>query len=135
MAIDNKNSYCYWFCPFGGAQDCMGAIGGAKITGPTKYRRHLLWVPRGLAWLAIILALLFRNPGISSYEVFGTLFDFTGSTVMFALLGIVMVMSLFVKRPWCNYLCPLDPVYGIIRLTRGWVLELWQKIKRKAVAQ
>ena len=37
-----------------------------------------------------MLAFLFRNPGISSYEVFGALFAFTGSTVLFALLGIVL---------------------------------------------
>jgi hypothetical protein len=131
LTVDNKNAYCAWFCPFGAAQECMGAIGGAKLTGPRKYRRFFLWLQRGLAWAAIVIALLFRNPGISSYEVFGTLFSFTGSTVMFALLGIMLVMSLFVKRPWCNFLCPLDPVYDIIRLVRGWGMELWQKTKQR----
>lgn len=127
--VDNKNAYCAWFCPFGAAQECMGVVGGAKYSGPRQYRRHLMWVQRGLAWLAVMLAFLFRNPGISSYEVFGTLFDFTGSTVMFVLLGIVLITSLFVKRPWCNFLCPLDPVYDIVRLIRTWVIELWQKIR------
>ena len=127
--VDNKNAYCAWFCPFGAAQECMGAIGGAKYAAPRKYRRHLMWTQRGLAWLAIMIAFLLRNPGISSYEIFGTLFDFTGTTVMFVLLGIVLVTSLFVKRPWCNGLCPLDPVYDIIRLIRTWVLELWHKIR------
>ena len=127
--VDNKNAYCAWFCPFGAAQECMGAIGGAKYSTPRKYRRHLMWGQRGLAWLAILIAFLLRNPGVSSYEIFGTLFDFTGTTVMFVLLGIVMITSLFVKRPWCNGLCPLDPVYDIIRLIRTWVLELWHKIR------
>ena len=127
--VDNKNAYCDWFCPFGAAQECMGAIGGAKYSTPRKYRRHLMWAQRGLAWLAIMIAFLLRNPGASSYEIFGTLFDFTGTTVMFALLGIVLVTSLFVKRPWCNGLCPLDPIYDIIRLIRKWVLELWHKIR------
>ncbi|MCA9963779.1 MAG: FMN-binding protein [Anaerolineales bacterium] len=134
LTVDNKNAYCAWFCPFGAAQECMGAIGGAKLTRPRQYRRLFIWLQRGLAWAAIMLALLFRNPGISSYEVFGTLFSLTGSTVLFALLGIMMVMSLFVKRPWCNFLCPLDPVYDIIRLVRGWVLELWQKTRNKVAA-
>jgi hypothetical protein len=132
--VDNKNAYCAWFCPFGAAQDCMGVIGGAKYSTPRKYRRHLLWGQRGLAWLAVLLAFLLRNPSVSSYEVFGVLFDFTGSTILFALLGIVLIASLFVKRPWCNYLCPLDPVYDIIRLIRTWVLELWHKIPRKSKA-
>jgi polyferredoxin len=109
----------------------MGAIGGAKSTGPRLYRRHFVWIQRGLAWLAVVLAFLFRNPGISSYEIFGTLFEFTGSMVAFALLGIVLVLSLFIRRPWCNFLCPLDPVFDLIRLVRTWILELWQTIKNK----
>ena len=132
--VDNKNAYCAWFCPFGAAQECMAVIGGAKYNTPRKYRRTLLWVIRGLAWLAILLAFLFRNPGLSSYEVFGTLFDFTGSTVMFALLVIVLLVSLFVRRPWCNYLCPLDPIFSVIRLIRTWVLELWQKTRQRVAA-
>ena len=132
--VDNKNAYCAWFCPFGAAQECMGVIGGANYSTPRKYRRHLLWGQRGLAWLAVLLAFLLRNPSVSSYELFGVLFDFTGSTILFALLGIVLIASLFVKRPWCNYLCPLDPVYDIIRLIRTWVLELWHKIRPKSKA-
>jgi RnfABCDGE-type electron transport complex G subunit len=128
--MDRKNAYCGWFCPFGAAQDCMGAIGGAKYVGPPrKYRPYFKWAQRGLAWLALLLAFLFRNPGISSYEVFGALFDFTGSGALFAMLAIVLVASLFVRRPWCNYLCPLDPIYDVILIVQGWVLELWQRIK------
>lgn len=134
LAADNKNAYCAWFCPFGAAQECLGAIGGAKGIGLRKYRRLFVWLQRGLAWLAIVLALLFRNPGISSYEVFGTLFSLTGSTALFALTGIVLVLSLFVKRPWCNFLCPLDPVYDLIRLVRGWSLEVWRTVKQAALS-
>ncbi len=131
---DNKNAYCSWFCPFGATQECMGVIGGAKYNIPRDHRRTMLWVVRGLAWLAIVIAFLFRNPGISSYEVFGTLFSFTGSTIAFVLLGIVLIVSLFVKRPWCNYLCPLDPVYDIIHLVRAWGIELWHKVANRSAA-
>lgn len=134
LTVDNKNAYCAWFCPFGAVQECMGAIGGAKLSGPRKYRRFFVWLQRGLAWCAIMIAMVFRNPGLSSFEIFGTLFSLTGSTIMFALLGIILIMSLFVKRPWCNFLCPLDPVYDIIRLVRGWVMEFVKKARKGAAA-
>ena len=89
----------------------------------------MLWVHRNLAWLALMLALGLRNPGVSSYEVFPTLFDFTGSSVLFALLGIVLVMSLFVRRPWCRFLCPLDPVYDSVLLARNRMGELWKRAR------
>jgi polyferredoxin len=132
FTVDNKNPYCEWFCPFGAAQECMGAIGGAKVRSPGRWKGFLVWLQRGLAWLAIILALVFRNPGLSSYEIFGTLFNLTGSTWQFALLGIVLIASIFILRPWCTYLCPLKPVVDLYRMFRSWVLDTWkmQRIKK-----
>lgn len=131
FTVDNKNPYCDWFCPFGAAQECMGVIGGAKARSAGRSKNLLLWIQRGLAWLAIVLALLFRNPGLTSYEVFGTLFDLTGSSWQFALLGIILVASLFIRRPWCNYLCPIHPVVALYRTFRKWIRESWKTLIRK----
>lgn len=124
---DNKNPYCEWFCPFGAAQECLAAVGGAKVRSPGRYRSFLKWLQRFLAWLAIVAALYFRNPGVSSYEIFGTLFKQIGTTVSFLLLGIILIAALFIKRPWCTYLCPLHPVDEFIRLIRRWIFELWHR--------
>jgi hypothetical protein len=132
FTVDNKNPYCEWFCPFGAAQECMGAVGGAKVRSSGNYRPFLKWLQRGLAWAAILIALLYRNPGVTSYEIFGTLFELIGSGVQFILLGLVLIASLFIRRPWCAYLCPLHPVDEFIRMTRKWVLGLWPKRKQNA---
>jgi hypothetical protein len=123
--IDNKNPYCEWFCPFGATQECLGVVGGAKIRVPLRAHNLLRWGQRLLALTAIVIALVFRNPGVSSYEVFGAFFRLIGSNFLFALLGIVLVVSLFIRRPWCSYLCPLRPVTDLIRLIRHWIKELW----------
>lgn len=127
FTVDNKNPYCQWFCPFGATQECFGLIGGAKIHSAGKYHNFLKWVQRGLAYAAILLALLFFNPGISSYEIFGAFFDLLGSNLQFLLLGIVLLASMFVKRPWCSYLCPLAPVMDLYRTFRIWVKESWKR--------
>jgi hypothetical protein len=69
--------------------------------------RKQLWAKRWLIAAAISLALIYRNPGLSSYEIFGTLFELEGSSFQFALLAIVVIASMFYSRPWCQYLCPL----------------------------
>lgn len=129
---DNKNPYCEWFCPFGAAQECLGYAGGAKLRSPGTFKPYLTWIHRGLAWLAILLALIFRNPGISTYEVFSALFDRQASTPIFLVLGVVLVASLFIRRPWCTYLCPLQPVVDFIRMIRRWFLELWKNVLKIA---
>ncbi len=126
---DNKNPYCEWFCPFGSAQECLGVIGGAKVRIPEPAHSLLRWFQRLLALGAIVLALLYRNPGLSSYEVFGAFFRLIGTNFHFILLGIVLLASLFIRRPWCSYLCPLRPVTDFIRLMRNWVKDFLVKLK------
>ena len=121
LTVANKNPYCEWFCPFGSAQECVGKIGGAKPYSIPRYTPFLKWFQRGLALTAIIIALLYRNPGISSYEIFGTMFDLKGTIPQFFLLALVILVSLFVHRPWCRYLCPLKPLETFIRFLKTWV--------------
>jgi len=58
-----------------------------------------MWIQRSLAWGAILIVLLYRNPGINSYENFGTLFDLVSSNFLFGLLGISLITSLFIVHP------------------------------------
>lgn len=132
LTIENKNLYCSWFCPFGSAQECLGAVGGAKHRSLGKYKIFIKWTLRILVLLAIIVALLLRNPGVTSYEVFGTLFKLTGSNFQFAILGIVLVLSIFIKRPWCNYLCPVGPVTDHFIHIRKLIVTQWKRKKVKA---
>ncbi|MBI9058116.1 MAG: 4Fe-4S binding protein [Labilibaculum sp.] len=129
FTIDNKNAYCSWFCPFGAAQDCMGLVGGAKNRSVGKFKNGFKWALRIITLLAIIIALLLRNPGVTSYEIFGTLFKLTGNSLQFGILGIVLVSSVFIKRPWCNYLCPLGPVTDHFTNTRRFIINKWKRKK------
>jgi Na+-translocating ferredoxin:NAD+ oxidoreductase RnfG subunit len=134
FTVDNKNPYCQWFCPFGATQECFGLIGGAKIQTAGRYHGFLKWVQRGLAWAAILVALLLLNPGSTSYEVFGALFDLVGSNLQYLLLGIVLLASMFIRRPWCTYLCPLAPVMDLYRTFRMWIKESWKSLGNKTAA-
>jgi NosR/NirI family nitrous oxide reductase transcriptional regulator len=130
MTVDNKNPYCTWFCPFGAAQECLGAMGGARLWSPGNHRFAFKWAQRFLAWSAIILGLLTRNPGLSSYEIFGTLFSFNGVATQWIILVIILLLSLFVRRPWCEFLCPIAPVMDFIHAIRRWVRQEKMRIWR-----
>jgi len=129
--VDNKNPYCEWFCPFGSAQECLAVIGGGKKRPPKNVHTALRWFQRTLALGAIVTALLYRNPSISSYEVFGAFFHLIGTNFHFILLGIVLIGALFIRRPWCSYLCPLRPVTDFIRLVRNWFRDIGKTISNK----
>ncbi len=133
LIIDNKNLYCERMCPFGAAQECIGSIGGAKpIRVPLKIQPFFRWFQRGLALIVILTALIFANPSTLSYEISGALFHLIGSSLQFAILGLILIFALFIRRPWCNYLCPVRPTLEFIRLLRNWINELWHKVRLKS---
>jgi len=129
LILDNKNLYCERICPFGAAQEFIGAIGGAKPRQPANnnFREFFKWFQRGLALSVILIALIFTNPNIFSYEIFSALFHLIGSIFQFSLLAVILIFALFIKRPWCNYICPLRPFFDLIRLFRNWINEKWQQ--------
>ena len=132
--IDNRNPYCEWFCPFGATQECIGIIGGAKVRVPDRIHNGLRWLQRFIALTAIVLAMIYRNPSLSSYEVFGAFFRLIGTNLLFVLLAVVLVAALFIRRPWCSYLCPLRPVTDFIRLIRNWTRDIRLKVFPKTAA-
>jgi uncharacterized protein with FMN-binding domain len=129
-AKDQWNLYCYDFCPFGAAQDVLGLIGGAK-SRKVRWSNGLIWAKRWFIAAAISLALIYRNPGFSSYEIFGTAFRLEGSMFQFALLAIIVFASMFYSRPWCQFLCPLHRhgTEGLFDWGRRQVLTQWKKLR------
>jgi polyferredoxin len=121
-----KNPYCPWICPFGAAQDVVGLVGGAR-----KHRvpAALLftWVKRVLLWLAVLLGLLYRAPGAVSYEVFAAFFRLSGTGFQLAILAVVLVTAVFVSRPFCHWVCPVDTTEQIARYVRVRALRLLRR--------
>ena len=118
-----KNPYCPWVCPFGAAQDVIGLLGGAR------HRRIpsallFLWVKRVLLWLAVLLGLLYRSPGAASYEVFAAFFRLKGTSFQMAILVFTVLVAVFVSRPFCNWVCPVDTTEQIARYVRVRLLRL-----------
>lgn len=129
LLVLNKNLYCDRVCPFGAAQEGLAVIGGAKVKISEKIRNVARWIQRVLSLAVILAALLYSNPAFYSYEVFGVFFRLIGTTFLYGLLALVMLASLFIKRPWCTFLCPLRPVTDMIRMLRGWVSSSTPKPK------
>ena len=119
LFVTRKNIYCSWICPLGCIQDCLGLVGGAKSSFPARVNEVARWIQRGIAWLAMLLALYFRAPVKVNYEIFGVSLSLTGATYLFIMTGIFFIASLFLRRPWCNYLCPITPVSELLQSLTG----------------
>jgi len=121
---------CGWVCPFGTFQEWLAKL-GRRLLGK-RYGRIL---PRGVdRWLRllryVLLALVIYNTAASARLVFQAvdpyfaLFNFwTGEVALaaYAILGLTILLSMVVERPWCRYACPYGAFLGLsnrIRLFR-----------------
>ncbi|MGE5677199.1 MAG: 4Fe-4S binding protein [Pseudomonadota bacterium] len=127
MSIAFGAVFCGWVCPLGTVQEWIGKL-GKKLAGkrynrviPHKVDRYLRYVRYlVLAWVIYITAvtgkLLF-----SDIDPFHAMYLFWSGEVglqALILLGVILIVSLVVERPWCKYACPLGAVIGIFNSFR-----------------
>jgi polyferredoxin len=119
--------FCGWICPFGTVQEFIGKIGRKMFK--KKYNNFIPSViDKPLRYLRyVILILVVVNTAISAKLMFSNLDPYfalfniwSGEVTRLSLLilGLVLIGSLFVERPWCKYLCPLGALLGIFNLFR-----------------
>jgi len=126
-ALDAKNHYCAYFCPFGAFQETLAQLTDAKLYRPRGWKDFLKWLPRVLTLGAIVIGLVLRKPGVVGYEPFATLFDLRGTGLEWALLILTIFASLIFYRPFCNFICPIDPTVDYIYAIRRWISEVRKK--------
>lgn len=113
-AVIRPPLYCRCICPYGTLVEVAGKVGKAvKIESPAVARFASFF----REFMGVTLLSLFFLTGASFFlyvEPFQWFFSFKGSFIMwvFALCGILL--SLFVKRFWCIFLCPTGGILNRI---------------------
>lgn len=119
--------FCGWVCPLGTVQEWVSALGRkwfrrrfnqfvpARLDRVLRYARYMV-----LAWVVYVTAtsgtLLFE-----AYDPYFALFNFWSAEVAptaLIILGLTLLLSLFVERPWCKYACPYGAFQGLFNLFR-----------------
>ena len=98
--------YCAHVCPFGSAQELAGKLSRRKLRITPRMLR-VLTALRNLLW-GVLMALLLTGTCTAwiDYELF-TAFIYSSASVWVILLaGLFLVLSVWVPRPYCRFVCP-----------------------------
>ena len=119
--------FCGYFCPLGTMQEWIGKLGKkifkkkyGKLIPPAadKVMRYLRYV--------VLIAVVYQTAAAAKLvfvevDPYYALFNFFTREVAWTAIAVLlgtMVLSLFVERPWCKYLCPYGALLGLFNLIR-----------------
>lgn len=119
--------FCGWVCPLGSLQEWIGKLG--KNIFKKKYNNFIPYnLDSKLRYIRYIFAILIlyntAKAGVLIFlniDPYYAIFNFwTGEVAIQAIvvLLILSVLSLFIERPWCKYICPYGAVLGIFNTFR-----------------
>ena len=101
-----KNYYCSNVCPCGSLQDLAGMAHRRKWHMSQKVARRLDYFRQGLFNVLVVLLVTGIWTEWMDYEVFSAFVFQTASAFVLVLGSVVGVLSLFVPRPYCRFVCP-----------------------------
>jgi polyferredoxin len=129
-----RSAFCGWICPLGFIQDTIHAFSAwlQKRFVPIRkffrtlaqrgrpvwmfFDKYLRYIKYGVLIWAVTGAAIYGVMVFRDYDPWSALINmaewtFTPGSVV---LGLTLIGSLFVERPWCRYACPLGAASGLL---------------------
>ena len=112
----DKRTWCYNYCPIGFLQETLSKLTKKKIILPKFLSYFKYVVLLFVVFTYFIILNNIKNPSLTGYDLytytFKNIFSFSLNVLIIAI--IILIISFFVYRFWCNYFCPIGTVSDLI---------------------
>jgi polyferredoxin len=122
--------YCGRMCAFGALTQLMDAALPAswRREPPAWLEQRAMYIKYGVLVFAIAYFLITRDRLVYRYIEPFWMFGFHGSVVMWTLLAVLLVATVFVRNLYCRFLCPVGAALGAISsVTTIFSIKRWKE--------
>lgn len=113
--VTKKSFYCQYLCPFGALQEFVGHIGSKKIVVSAKVFKFFTFFRKIDLLLLLVLVAFGVGLDLSTVEPF-PVFNYQSIGFGVAIFAaVIILLSIFIKKPWCNFLCPTGTLLEVFR--------------------
>jgi ferredoxin len=112
--------WCGWVCHLGGIQELLYRPGKFKLLQSQKAQKILKY-SRIFFSLALIAQILITNTNeFVHIDPFKGMFNiYVSNLTMGVLMGLLIVSSIFIQRPFCRAACPVGLILGLVSRLPG----------------
>ena len=123
--------YCGRICSFGALTQLLDRVIPARLRFelPMRIERRAIYIKYLLLGAAIAYFLITRDNLIYRYIEPFWMFTLRGSTVMWVMLGLLLLTTVFIRNFYCRYLCPLGAALGLISNLTVLRIKRWSECK------
>ena len=129
--------YCGRICAYGALTQTLDAILPAKwrVNVPRSIEKRAAWIKFGILAGVITYYLVTHDLLIYQYTEPFWMFSLLGSTMMWTLLAILLVVTLFVRNAYCRFLCPVGATLGLLSYATVFRIKRWSECNTCRICQ
>ena len=122
--------YCGRLCAFGAFTQLLDRVAPNRwqIKIPKVIEKRASLIKYGILAFAISYFVITRDPLIYPYIEPFWMFGLHGKTLpLWTALGVLLVVSLFVRNAYCRFLCPLGAALGLLSKLTVFRIKRWKE--------
>jgi polyferredoxin len=130
--------YCGRICAFGALTQLIDAVVPRRfqIEVPAKLEQRAGYIKYGILIAAVGYFLATREIAFYRYIEPFWLFTFDATPVLWTMVGVLLVASIFVRNLYCRFLCPLGAALGLVSsVTTVFKIKRWSECSQCALCE